>query len=311
MAKPPKMRLPYAPNQLRLVQDDQPQAGPTQEADSKPLYTGFRYTPAQRDQWFGMSNGHPEQAGWVADFQFDQQHSLIKPFAPNEDAFLWDSAQWDDIPKAAEGLLGDQEFQLLDASLGDLSIEPGVSCPLLTIAPSFSIQFKTSAAPACLGEVRLVTGKRFVTLADGSQYSLLDTEPAAEPVLYLDDQADAGPIQQRTDWQSANTAQNHVFSGRISQPLISSCQNQPVQTITILEHYSSYLMQRLLTESTSQSIWTPLQAPITWGWSIRVEPDAGDWIITRRKLISPIVGHDGMELPLWHSNYLEYRHDFH
>lgn len=296
--KLPKMRLPYAPTPLRLVANAGPAEGdkPLRDDAAEPLYRGVGYPPEQWRNW--AISGHTCTDIMVGGLSLTTHSGEIVRARDDCTAFVWNHL--------GDLALSENECQLLSASLENLSIEEVIGGSLLAITPSFTLSYKTLAHAAQLGEIRLVAAHRFVTDVEGGQRSLLDTDAADGPVLYLESPEDTAVLRQITPWQSRNSQRDYCFDYRISQPLLPEWHGVPVSSVTVLEQYSSFFMQRAVSCNPDQAIWVPAYAPITWGWSLRVERENGDWVITRRKLVPPVVGHDGWQLPQWRGNTLDY-----
>ena len=305
MSGPPKMRLPYAPAPLRLVESDSPAAvegvagnRAGEDAGVSRVFRGVAYTPQQRRQWL---TSECSGEGWIGGSRLELHCGEVLPLDEGGDAYCWDS-----VPLAGAAI-AENEFQLLASSVEGLAIEAGIDCALLSIIPRFAVSYKTPAYPAQLGEIRLVSSSRFVTDTEGRRHNLLDTEEAPGPVLYREGVDDCTVVRQCCDWQPRDTEQHYNFDYRISQPLRRDLLGVEVQSITVLEQYSSYFMQRPVAAVAGSVQWVPAYAPVSWGWSLRVEPEADDWVITRRKLIMPVVGHDGWQMPQWQGDSIQYQ----
>lgn len=209
---------------------------------------------------------------------------------------------WDDEAGGTGSAFARNEFHLLTSTLEGPEIFAGVDGEWLTILPAFTVSYRTGAFAAALGEIRLVESKRFLTLENGEQVSLLDTHGQDGPVLFLEGDGDHTIVRQQTPWQPLNKVEEYRFDYRISQPLMDQCGGKAVSSITVLEQYTSFFMQRPRTLRANDAIWVPACAPVTWGWSMRVEPAEGIWRISRRKLMLPTVGHEGWRMPEWRAN---------
>lgn len=171
---------------------------------------------------------------------------------------------------------------------------------LLRMQPVFHLRYETGAYAAQFGVVHLVQSERSVFMEDGTQRQLLTTE---EPVLYIEDPHITEPMRYLSMHQSHGTRQTYHYQLSLRQAIPDILNNKAVESVTVLEQYQSYFMQRECSNSAPQPTWTPLLLPVTWGWSIRVGRRAdGDWCILLRKLIRPIEGNEGLELPRWRSN---------
>lgn len=180
----------------------------------------------------------------------------------------------------------------------------------LTLAPSFEVRFTTEVCPARLGLITLVDAQRFLLLEDDSRHTLLDTSgypsdgSSESPVLYLTEMG-AGAVDQVTSVQAQGETRNYRFSIPVAQELSEEIGGIAVVSMTVLEQYSSYVMQQIVDSAGKPGVWLPVHAPITWGWSIRVgRRGDGEWDILRRKMIRPTVGHEGLQLPEWTTNTL-------
>ena len=173
----------------------------------------------------------------------------------------------------------------------------------LILSPRFDVTFSTDSCTAQLGLINLVQATRFITLENGSQINLLDTGKEELPVLYLENQRDDQAIKFVTAPQQSGVTEEHTFNCDISQPIPVQVDGETVASVTVLEQYWSYFMQRAVPLDDHHNIWIPVYAPIQWGWSIRVgRRTDGEWGILRRKLILPTTGHDGFQLPVWNNN---------
>lgn len=175
---------------------------------------------------------------------------------------------------------------------------------MLSLSPRFDFTFSTDDYAAQIGVINLVQSNRFIRLENNNEINLLDTSVEDTPVLYLENPQDDQPIKYVSAQQKLGVTSEHSFDFTISQAIPDSVGDEKVETVTVLEQYCSYFMQRAVLNG-DQSIWTPVYAPITWGWSIRVgRRTDGEWGILRRKLILPTTGNDGLHLPEWRSNTL-------
>jgi len=295
MSRPP-FPITEKSRRLRLVKSDGPTAmaglpvrPPT--VDAQVIRRGLAYTPE-------VIGSLPE-TGVVGDLQFSTTGSTIVAAENASHLFLWDG----------EALMGrrpvNNEFQLLTSSLAGPEIVPGADgTEWLTVVANFNVRYITDEHSARLGEIRLVDSMRFLTLEDSTVHTVVDT--GGESVLYLEDRDDSVAIRQQTPWQQRGERSHHCFDYRISQLLPDTAKGRRVSSVTVLEQFTSYFMERPLTASPGHSVWVPVCAPVTWGWSMRAETSESGWQIARRKLMPPTVGHDGWELPEWRTNTLEH-----
>lgn len=175
----------------------------------------------------------------------------------------------------------------------------------LSLSPRFDFIFSTDAYAAQLGVIHLVQANRFIKLEDNREIVLLDTGIEDIPVLYLENSQDDQPVKLLSGQQEPSVTREHTCVFTISQPIPEKIDGARVATVTVLEQYCSYFMHKMHSNIVDESIWTPVYAPITWGWSIRVgRRTDGEWGILRRKLILPTTGNDGWQLPIWSKNTL-------
>ncbi len=175
----------------------------------------------------------------------------------------------------------------------------------LHLEAHWQLALDSSNFAAELGLITLVDSQRFITLESGKQITITDTQESDTPVLYLG-QDENLPIVTPITHQAQGEQQQHAHTTRIQQSIPDEHEGEIVESVTVLEQFHSYFMQKPMDDKSS-TIWIPLLAPLRWGWSIRVGRRAdGPWCIVRRKLIMPTMGHDGLELPLWEANQLQY-----
>lgn len=301
MAKPPKIQLPYAPPQLRLVDSNSPAADSLPAEDHRPLlYRGVALKLHEQSALNSASDLNLLE-GFVGGCRWTVSKGVYPPVAADANTVYY----WSDAPLAGIRLR-DNDCQLMDSSLDELSLEPLIDASCLSITPRFNIRYTTRSHAARLGEIRLVDAHRFITDENGTVHTLLDTreQPA---VLYQEDPQEQMIVRQRTPWQLPTTECTYTFNERVIQLLQPLVLGVPVKSVTVLEQYTSYFMEQPLLADTG-TLWVPAMAPVIWGWSIRVEPDGDDWMITRRKLVPPIVGSDGLALPEWQGSCHDFRH---
>jgi len=303
MTGPPKMRLPYASPGLRLVAavGDAPSENTGNASARIPGFIrGVGYPLSQWQEWLGLTGKQPLPEAMQTQFFYSRDQGGLNKEPNNNTAFCWDSIT------TANACCLENEFQLRSSSLEALTIAEAVYGSYLSIEPRFAASYATTQFAAKLGEIRLVEAQRFVTDIAGNRYDLLNTAAADAAVLYLENSDDTQVIRQQSEWQHLGENKDYDFSYRIVQPLPNTVNNLQVHSVTVLEQYTSYFVQRPFTGLGPYSQWVPAYAPITWGWSLRVEHSNDGWVITRRKLILPVVGSDGWQLPQWQSSTLSY-----
>ncbi len=294
------MRLPYGPNQLRLIPKGSSQPPPVQGDRGVALYRGVSYPPQQWQQW--ISSSALEADAMASDFLMTTDCGQSLPLQDGSSAYIWDSL--------SHQALRENECQLLNASLEELTIEEVIGGSLLAITPRFTLRYKTAAYAAQLGEIRLVTSQRYLTDEEGEHHTLLNTEEVGEMALYLEGPNDTAIVRQQTPWQSRDHQKDYCFDYRIDQGLQRSWRGRQVHSVTVLEQFTSYFMQRAVASVPSKTFWVPAYSPVTWGWSLRVAYENNEWVIIRRKLVPPVVGHDGWQLPQWRGNTMAIANDY-
>lgn len=185
----------------------------------------------------------------------------------------------------------------------------------LSMTPRFDVHYHTEGYSGQLAELRMVESQRFVELESGRIHWLQDTREAELPVL-ISARSDA-PLElpkatgeasafvQCTAAQPAGTTEDYEFCTPVSQRIPDELSGEKVKTVTVLEQYTSFILQRSCEPGSGQSasrenLWVPALAPLSWGWSIRVGKVGFDeWSIVRRKVFLPTPGNDGLQLPRW------------
>lgn len=238
--------------------------------------------------------------GVIGGYQISLNQGDVLPVSDSDDAYyIWDN----DSPLHSP--VFENEFQLESVTLNRPSVERVGGAYYLVMQPEFQVSFSTATHSARLGEIRLVESERFFTLDNGESLTITDTQEMGAPVLYLQHRDDTAVVRQETDLQLQGTDREYFFGESVSQKIPDYINNVAVTSVTVLERFTSYFMQQVLS-TPDQSIWVPVCAPISWGWSIRVGRRFDqEWDILRRKLMLPTVGHDGWEMPSWRSNLVQ------
>ncbi len=172
----------------------------------------------------------------------------------------------------------------------------------LNVTPEFIIHFNTAAGAAQLAEIRLIDSSRFITLTSGKTIPVICTDPAAGQALFLDE-LQTGPLKLQNFIQPAKTNETYLIRNSVNQHLPNEFQGEKVECVTVLEHFTSFFMQRLV--GSENSIWTPVMEPVSWGWSIRAEHENDQWQLTKKKIMKPTSHHDGLKLPEWKTHVRE------
>ncbi|RLT94728.1 MAG: hypothetical protein D9N11_15440 [Ketobacter sp.] len=238
--------------------------------------------------------------GVIGGYRISLSQGEVLPVNEADNAYyIWDN----DSPLHSP--LFENEFQLESVTLNRPSVARVGGACYLVMQPEFQVSFTTATHSARLGEIRLVESERFVTLENGDSLTITDTQEIGAPVLYLQHRDDTAVVRQETDLQLQGTDREYFFGESVSQKVPDYINSVAVSSVTVLERFTSYFMQQVLS-TPEQSIWVPVCAPISWGWSIRVGRRYDqEWDILRRKLMLPTVGHDGWEMPTWRSNLVQ------
>lgn len=256
--------------------------------------------------------------GLVGDYRIDIRRTEVQPVTTrglHAACFFWDTDV--SLPTTARPIRRDDglaldghvlqgnSIQVAHGALNGPELTEASGGTTLTLSPRFELVFDTAGHDAMAGVIHLVQAQRFVRLDDGTSIMLLDTHAHDAPVLYLEDANDERPVKTVVECQAAGTARTYDYVFRIGQAIPDHYHGRAVESVTVLEQYTSYFMQREIGQPENAVIWTPACAPIAWGWSIRVERRFdGPWCLARRKVMLPIGGHDGLDLPVWTTNTL-------
>lgn len=253
-------------------------------AHSTTLYPGRRYYVENRN--CSVLNSTQSVLG---NYRITTKCAEIVPLIPQtataelSSCFFWDSDV--DVANLKGGItpaltvpllrlsdchLKTNHLQLNDISLNGPEVIVCGECTELTLTPRFDVSFVTDSHAARLGAIHLVQSTRIITLENGFQISLLDTGHEPTPVLYLESRLDDQPIKLIAIMQEQETVREYSLTPQISQRIPEELDGVAVETVTVLEQYHSYFMQRPVTTEAAEAVWIPVYAPITWGWSVRV-----------------------------------------
>ena len=275
--------------------------------EAEVLYSGRQYPFTVQSEG---ENHVP--SGMVGDYRLSPQRARLLPVEVRDGTalvYLYDaevclaSPVWQAVGAVGEGYrITANRLTLSGNEVVGPELVQQQQHTLLTMQPVFQLHYNTEAYAAELGVVHLVQSQRFVNLENGAQRMLLET---TDPVLYLPGPDTSDAVQCITPGQAHGRYEDYRYQLSLEQAIPERLDGQAVESVTVLEQYHSYFMQRECSDDTAPVIWTPALAPITWGWSIRVGRRAdNEWGIVRRKLILPTVGHDGLEFPTWEENQL-------
>ena len=281
-----------------------PESTPAAAAGDAPAKT--RLYPGRSYRFdFPDKEADPPPGGMVGNYRFDSHQARLDAVTHDGGAYVYEtdaalSGDWayHGEPGRACRFAGNR-LTLDSTEMNGPELSDEEALTTLSLQPMFRLSYHTDAYAAQLGVIHLVQSQRFVTLADGERLELLEAE---QPVLYLvAEQA----IETLGPAQPPGRHQDYRYRIDVRQAIPSRLNDVAVESVTVLEQYRSYFMQREAGQDEGQVIWIPALAPVTWGWSIRVGRRADQhWGILRRKLILPTVGHDGLEFPLWEDNHL-------
>lgn len=260
--------------------------------------------------------------GICAGLDYDIQHGHVLPASASPQQhqyYLWDideeldtdnfsfsTAEGETIALPAMANVLTSHFVISHCTLHEPQIIDHEASPQLTTTASFEFVFSTKLPAARLGVLSLVESQCFAQLKNGERHILRDNENE-QARLYLPDagsQAEVpSPILAANCGMAPIQDQHEI---RLAWPIPQSLNGQEIETLTVQEQYTSFFMQRELPFS-QDNIWTPVCAPISWGWSMRVAKRSdGDWCIVRQKLLTPAVGHNGLVMPEWEGNIAGY-----
>jgi hypothetical protein len=278
-------------------------AAPVPEKPRQTLLRAGRYYRFQSD----AEGASHLPSGLVGGYRFDAQSARIEPAMHNGGAALAYPYDADSSTVTRHWRVSGEDGPGYSLEANRLSLEstelqgPELvgegALTYLRMRPVFHLGYYSDAYAAQLGVIHLVQSQRFMMMSGGERIELLEAET---PVLYLQSEE---AIALLSDGQPQGQRQNYEYSLGIQQAILAQQNGVTVESVTVLEQYHSYFMQRECTDDAGAVIWTPALAPITWGWSIRVGRRSDqEWGILRRKLILPTVGHDGLEFPVWEAN---------
>lgn len=270
----------------------------------KALYLGRRYKVL-----------HPQsisdEQGLCAGFEDALARGGVLTLDQNaENAFLWDPGSVS-LSGDVELMCGDEaitlnantpvasgQFVLSHARLSTPVITSHHDGHRLSFEAEFDYVYSSEDMPTRLGVATMLEASCFVVLENGERHILFQSTED-DPVLYVKGGPNKSALKIISDVSTEDTPQAKTYLENIVHRIPEQVHGQRVESMTVLEQYKSYFMQRELPVSEDQ-IWTPVCAPITWGWSIRLNRrEDSEWTITRQKLLYPAVGHDGMEMPVW------------
>lgn len=277
------------------------------------FYTGHQYVASSISTKY-MNTPH----GIVGDYKISpvqgKAQAVTMPYS--DSIYLWDTdidlknagfsiaeqANFEDTVMAT-GRIKSNYIEITRQALEGPQLITDNGATRLSLSMFVDFTFATANYAAQLAMVHLVEATRFINLENGRQVSLLDTQEQECPVLYLENPADEQALKLIGTPQPLATKQSYCYQLGIEQNIPEHYEGEKVETVTVLEQYRSFVMQRAVPFDEKANIWTPIYAPLLWGWSIRVGRRVdGEWGILKRKLILPTPGNDGLQLPEWDDN---------
>jgi len=254
--------------------------------------------------------------GLCGGFDYDEHHGRLIPPSPMH-CYLWDiddeltseelefgSVEGEAISLTSTTNVISSRFVLSHGTLSEPQIIDQESLPKLTTTASFHFVFSTELQAVRLGLLSLVETQRFALLKNGERHNLLDSGEGQSRLYLSKDTPDNDVFTPILETGAGADSIQHLHDIRLTQAIPVRLADSEIETLTVLEQYTSYFMQREL-PICQENIWTPVCAPISWGWSMRVaKRHDGDWCIVRQKLLMPTVGHNGLEMPEWEGNQL-------
>jgi hypothetical protein len=199
--------------------------------------------------------------------------------------------------------LASNRFVLFNATLTKPAIQTLAASQQLSLQARFDFVYTPEWMDARLGALNLVKSSCFAMLSNGEKHPLLESGEE-EPVLFLNQAHANEAVSPILDAVTSNEAIRESHQEDINHTIPEQIEGIEVETLTVLEQYQTFFMQREQPFS-PDTIWTPVCAPVSWGWSIRIARRYdGEWGIARQKLLMPTVGHNGLEMPAWQGNHL-------
>lgn len=250
------------------------------------------------------------------DYNIHHGHVLPAPASPQQNQYyIWDideeldtdkvsftTAEGESISLPAMANVLTSHFVISQCTLREPQIIDNEAAAKLTTTASFEFVFSTKLPAVRLGILSLIESQCFAQLKNGERHILRDNENE-QARLYLPDAGTqdeiASPILDADNGMDPIQGKHEI---RLAWPIPQHLDDQEIETLTVQEQYTSFFMQRELPFA-QDNIWTPVCAPISWGWSMRVaQRSDGDWCIVRQKLLTPAVGHNGLVMPEWEGN---------
>lgn len=283
---------------------------------SPALFTGQRY---QLDG----DNLPTDLHGVCAGFECTPDRGMLLPLDSNSvetPCYFWDidgvpeilntsliSSKNEHITIGRHTNLLANRFILSHAKLTEPVIHCSGDTSQISVSAEFEFIYYADCMPARLGVLHLLEPNCFVVLKNGERHDLLASEED-QRLLYLDNTNYSNEVIEAVspilDTDITDTVIQQHYKQSITHVIPEQINELDVESMTILEQYTSFFMQREIPFA-QENIWTPVCAPVTWGWSIRISRrHDGAWCLSRKKLLMPAVGHNGQEMPAWQGNTL-------
>lgn len=256
---------------------------------------------------------------WQNPCPSEQAHGLCSGFTPSlqegrplaieqgqagDYCYLWDCEADQNFIQSHSAAVAANSLILTNTTLDKPELQSREDSQHLSICAHFDLRYAANAMPAHLGVIHLLESSCFYLLANGEKVVFLNTGDGHK-ALYLNQAHRNEPVQPILEVAQSHEPITTSFSETIHHPLAENIAGVPVESMTVLEQYQTFFMQREQPFS-EENIWIPALPPISWGWSMRVARRYdGVWGIARQKLLLPNSDHNGMEMPLWQGNHLD------
>ena len=251
---------------------------------------------------------------------FSAQNGCVMPRqynGPSDYGYLWDSdslsalsglslmtAEGEQVTLNANTPVASNRFVLSHTTLTKPEIHNQGNKLQLVLRAGFDFVYTADTMDACVGVLHLVESHCCVVLKNGEKHALLDSGDEQKMLCLKqpDPQDVVNPVVEVSKSHDA-LRQSHTES--VNHTIPEQVDGIEMETMTVLEQYQSFFLHREQPFN-EENIWTPVCAPISWGWSIRIARRHDDeWGIARQKLLLPTVGQNGMEMPVWAGNTRE------
>jgi len=159
---------------------------------------------------------------------------------------VFSTEQGETVTLASPNSIVTSHFDLSHSAISEPKIIHPESGPQLTTSVNFDFVFSTCLPAVQLGLLSLVETECFALLGNGECYSLRNSGEGCR-VLYLADGGESDRIFTpllEANQDAGSRQHNHRLS--LIQDIPEQLEGSEVVTLTVLEHYTSYFMQREL-----------------------------------------------------------------